>query len=95
MPGVQRLGDPNAGGGIIAGGEATVRVNGRSVAVAGTAVSPHQPCGRPNQGMHCAATTSGGSGTVRAGGKPVIRTGQDVDSCGHIRQGGSPDVRVS
>jgi uncharacterized Zn-binding protein involved in type VI secretion len=95
MPGVQRLGDPNASGGIITGGEATVRVNGRSVAVAGSAVSPHPPCGKRGQGQHCTATTVGGSGTVRAGGKPVIRAGQDVDSCGHVRQGGSPDVRVA
>ena len=94
MPGVQRLGDTNASGGIITGGEATVRINGRSVAVAGSAVSPHPPCGKRNQGQHCNATTVGGSGTVRAGGKPVIRSGQDVDSCGHVRQGGSPDVRV-
>lgn len=95
MPAVQRLGDPNAAGGILTGGEATVRINGRAVGVAGAAVTPHTPCGRPGQGAHCAATTTGGSGTVRAGGKPILRTGQDVDSCGHIRLGGSPDVRVS
>lgn len=95
MPGVQRLGDPNAGGGIITGGEATVRINGRPVAVAGSAVSTHPPCGKRGQGQHCTATAIGGSGTVRVAGKPVIRTGQDVDSCGHLRQGGSPDVRVS
>lgn len=95
MPAVQRLGDPNAAGGIITGGEATVRVNGRAVAVAGLAVGPHPPCGAPGQGLHCAASTTGGSGTVRAGGKPILRTGQDVDSCGHVRQGGSPDVKVS
>ncbi len=95
MPGVQRLGDPNAAGGIIAAGEATVRINGRPVAVAGQVVTAHPPCGQRGQGQHCNATTVGGSGTVRAGGKPIIRTGQDVDSCGHVRQGGSPDVRVS
>jgi uncharacterized Zn-binding protein involved in type VI secretion len=95
MPAVQRLGDPNAAGGIVTGGDPTVRVNGRAIAVPGLAVSAHPPCGAPGQGAHCAASTTGGSGTVRAGGKPILRTGQDVDSCGHIRLGGSPDVRTS
>ena len=43
--------------------------------------------------MHCSATTSGGSGTVTAGGIAIIRTG-DSDTCGHARAGGSGDVMV-
>ena len=95
MPAVQRLGDPNGGGGVLTAGEATVRVNGRPIGIAGSAVSPHTPCGSPGGSLHCNATTTGGTGTVRAGGKPVLRTGRDADSCGHLRQGGSPDVRAS
>jgi uncharacterized Zn-binding protein involved in type VI secretion len=92
---VQRLGDPNSAGGIATGGEPTVRVNQRAVIVVGSPVTPHPPCGRKGGAIHCSAVTTGGSGTVRAGGKPIIRTGQDVDSCGHLRIGGSPDVRIS
>lgn len=94
MSAVQRLGDPNAAGGIITGGAFTVRVNGRAVAVTGIAVSPHPPCGARGQGAHCTASTTGGADTVRAEGKPILRAGQDVDTCGHVRQGGSPDVKV-
>jgi len=95
MSAAQRLGDPNAAGGILTGGDATVRINGRAVGVAGSAVSPHPCCGKKGCGIHCAANATGGSGSVRAGGKPILRTGQDADSCGHIRQGGSPDVKVA
>jgi uncharacterized Zn-binding protein involved in type VI secretion len=95
MPAVQRQGDPNAAGGLATGGEPTVRINQRAVIVAGSPVTPHPPCGRPGGSLHCTALTTGGSSTVRAGGKPIIRTGQDVDSCGHLRTGGSPDVRIT
>jgi uncharacterized Zn-binding protein involved in type VI secretion len=94
MPAVQRKGDPNSSGGIATGGVATVRVNGRPVAVPGISVTPHPCCGQPGCGAHCAATTSGGSGSVRAGGKPVLRTSSDSDTCGHPRSGGSSNVRT-
>ena len=92
---VQRQGDPNSAGGLAIGGEPTVRVNQRAVIVTGSPVTPHPPCGTPGNGIHCAAITTGGSGTVLAGGKPIIRTGKDVDSCGHLRLGGSPNVRIT
>jgi len=94
MPAVQRKGDPNSSGGIATGGVATVRVNGRPVLVPGISVTPH-PC-FPARGcdIHGSATTSGGSGSVRAGGKSVLRTSSDSDTCGHPRSGGSSNVRT-
>jgi len=89
MPAVQRKGDLNSAGGVAQGGFGSVRVNGQPVVVNGTSVSPH-PEGDP----HLVARTSGGSRTVRAGGIPVNFTG-NLDTCGHPRQGGSPNVRIS
>lgn len=94
MPAVQRLGDANDGGGVAGGGISSVRVNGRPIMVDNGSVSAHPPCGRRRTPpIHCAATTSGGSGTVRAGNIPVVYTGS-TDTCGHTRAGGSSDVRV-
>jgi uncharacterized Zn-binding protein involved in type VI secretion len=94
MPAVQRQGDTNSEGGAATAGVASVRVNGKPIVVDGTGVSAHAPW-KPAKAHapHVAASTAGGSGTVRAGGKPVVRTG-NVDTCGHARTGGSPDVRV-
>jgi len=39
------------------------------------------------------AVTTGGNGSVRAGGVPIVTAGC-ADSCGHARSGGSGDVRV-
>ena len=93
MPAVQRQGDTNSAGGAATSGVASVRVNGKPVVVNGTSVSAHAPWGRPHP-PHAGPTTTGGSATVRAGGKPVVRTG-NVDTCGHARVGGSPNVRVA
>jgi len=94
MPAVQRQGDTNSEGGAATSGVASVRVNGSPVVVDGIGVSAHAPW-KPAKAHapHAGASTGGGSGTVRAGGKPVVRTG-DVDTCGHARTGGSPDVRA-
>ena len=92
MPAVQRVGDANGAGGVAQGGVASVRVNGQSIIVNGNPVTAHAPWGRPHP-PHAAATTTGGNGTVRASGIPVITTGCP-DSCGHARAGGSGDVRV-
>ncbi len=94
MPAVQRQGDPNSSGGVNTSGVASVRVNGRPIVVPGISVSPHPCCGQPGCGIHCSAVTSGGSGSVRAGGKPVIRDG-DADTCGHPRVAGSGTVRAA
>lgn len=93
MPAVQREGDSNSAGGAAKAGVASVRVNGSTVCVTGTGVTAHAPWGIPHP-PHAAASTTGGSATVRAGGVPINRTG-DVDTCGHARVGGSPDVRVA
>ena len=95
MPAAQRQGDPNTSGGINTSGVGSVRVNGRPVVVPGIVVTPHPCCGAPGCGIHCAAVTSGGSANVRAGGRPVIRTSVDSDTCGHPRSVGSPNVRVN
>jgi uncharacterized Zn-binding protein involved in type VI secretion len=93
MPGVMRIGDPNVSGGIILTGEFSVRANGRPVATIGAKVSPHPPCGTPAGAMHCKAMTTLNQATVRAGGKPLTSAGS-IDSCGHVRIVGSPDVRI-
>jgi uncharacterized Zn-binding protein involved in type VI secretion len=95
MPAVQRQGDTNSEGGAATSGVASVRVNGIPVVVAGTNVSAHAPWPQRRYNPHPphAAATTTGSGTVRAGGKPVVLTG-NVDTCGHARTGGSPDVRA-
>jgi uncharacterized Zn-binding protein involved in type VI secretion len=94
MPAVQRQGDPNTSGGINTSGVGSVRVNGRLIVVPGIGVTPHPCCGQSGCGIHCSAVTSGGSGTVRAGGRPVIRDG-DSDTCGHSRTAGSASVRAA
>lgn len=92
MPAVQTDGDANGAGGVVSGGVASVRVNGKPVTVNGNPVSAHAPWGRPHP-PHAAATTTSGNGSVRAGGIPIITTGCP-DTCGHARAGGSADVRA-
>ena len=92
MPGVQRMGDANAAGGIIKTGDKSVLINKRPVAVIGLTVTPHPPC--PKGASHCAAKTSVKiARSVRANNKPVIVSG-DNDTCGHMRSRGSRDVNV-
>lgn len=92
MPAVQRVGDTNSAGGAAKGGVDSVRVNGQPIIVNGNSVSAHAPWGKPHP-PHAAAVTTGGNGTVKAGGIPIVTTGC-ADSCGHPRVGGSGDVRV-
>lgn len=95
MPGVQRVGDINSGGGVALGpGHNNVRINGRPAAIPGTPFSPHPPC-NPRAPQHCAGSIAVGpnSSTVRANGRPLVLTGSK-DTCGHTRQGGSPDVKA-
>jgi len=84
MPAIQRVGDANTAGGIAQIGVASVRVNGRNVIVVG-----NRGCA-----IHCSATTTNGSRTVRAGGIPIVYTGS-ADTCGHPRAGGSPNVKIA
>ena len=65
MAGVQREGDMNLLGGISMGGDSSVLVNGRAIAIPGMRVLPHFPCGVPKCPpcqKHCFATTQKGSG---------------------------------
>ena len=94
MPAIQRVGDANGAGGVAQVGVASVQVNGRAVIVEGNSVTPHPCCGRRGCAIHCSATTTNGSGTVRAGGIAIVYTGSS-DTCGHARAGGSPDVRIA
>ena len=96
MPAVQRVGDANGAGGVAQGGVASVRVNGQPIIVNGNSVTAHAPWPQRRNNPHpphAAATTTGGNGTVKAGGIPVITTGC-ADTCGQARAGGSGDVRA-
>ena len=93
MPGVQRVGDLNAGGGVALGpGHNNVLINGRPALKPNTPFTPHIGC-NPKFPIHCAGVVGimGGSPSVRANGTPLVVTG-DKDSCFHGRSGGSPNV---
>ena len=91
---IQRVGDRNTAGGVILNGDDTVLVNGRAVAIRGVSVSPHPCCGRKGcPPTHCNAKTQASNSTVLVNGIPLIFT-DDVDTCGHPRASGSPDVIV-
>jgi uncharacterized Zn-binding protein involved in type VI secretion len=95
VPGpVCRIGDKNSAGGVILTGDPTVLVNGRPVATLGALVSPHPCCGAEGcPPIHCAAKTTSKTPTVLVGGKPICTLG-DLDTCTHVRVGGSFDVIV-
>lgn len=95
MASIQRQGDTNSAGGVALDGMPTVKINGRPVVVPGISVSRHPCCGLKGcPPIHCSAVTNKTlQSTVKAGGKPIIVTG-DMDTCGHPRTGGSGDVRI-
>lgn len=95
MPGaIQRVGDPNSAGGLIVSGDPTVLVNGRPIAIQNVAVTPHPCCGqRGCPPIHCDARTQSNAANILVNGRPVILAG-DIDTCGHPRVAGSPDVRA-
>jgi len=88
----QREKDPNTAGGIATGGAKSVLINGRKAGVPDMSVTPHAPC--PNPGSHCSALTVSTCESVIIEGKPALRTDVDIDTCGHPRAVGSPDVIV-
>jgi len=91
---VQRVGDKNTAGGLILQGDDTVLVNGRAIAVQNAPVSPHPCCGaRGCPPVHCNARTQSNAGEILVNGIPLILS-QDLDTCGHARAGGSPDVML-
>lgn len=95
MPNLSRRTDRNTAGGSITGPCApSVIANGLAVSVPADGVTPHPCCGSSGCGAHCSAKTKGGSPSVYAEGKPVIRIA-DSDTCGHNRKGSfSPDCFV-
>ena len=86
---IVRVGDVNSGGGIVISGEPSVRLNGLDIALDGSPVTPHpHPRGATQHDhAHCVATEQ----NIKVKGKRIIFVG-DVDSCGHTRIQGSPDV---
>ena len=84
MPGAARVNDDSAGGTQLGGGQSTVYVEGALWVVQGDALASHAPC--PTVPSHCAATMTGASATVFAGGLAVCRAG-DSASCGHASTG--------
>ena len=100
MPGVQRVGDPNSGGGIALGpGHNNVLINGRPALIPATPFTPHPPCGlskSPQALLHCfgVVAISGISRSVFANGQPLVLDG-GKDSClTHARKGGSRNVKA-
>ena len=96
MPGVQRVGDPNSGGGIALGpGHNNVLINGRPALIPATPFTPHIGC-NPKKPIHCVGVVaiSGTSRSVFANGQPLVLNGSQ-DSCfSHKRAGGSSNVRA-
>lgn len=85
---IQRLSDPNNGGGVIYGTKQfSVLSGGLPVATVGDLVSPHD-----SKPVHI-DQTGPGSGRVFVSGLGVNRTG-DFDTCFHSRMGGNGNVLV-
>ena len=82
-----RLGDANNMGGKIIAGVDSVLVNNKPICVDGKPISSHYPYVPP----HGSPVTSGGLGSVIAGGIPINIIG-NPDTCGHSRVEGSGDV---
>lgn len=88
MPPVVRVGDRNSAGGQALVGIPNVIVNGLPISVNGNPVSGH------GRGIHRSSTTAIGSTNVFASGIKIQYVGGCVDTCGHARSSGSPDVYV-
>lgn len=90
---IVRQGDANVAGGVITDPkQGSVYANGRLVACDGSQGSSDAECEDGN--VHCAfhwIATPAGSRTVFAEGRRVLAEG-DVDTCGHPRAVGSPNV---
>jgi uncharacterized Zn-binding protein involved in type VI secretion len=87
---VQRVTDPNDGGGIVTSSlQDFVTDQGLPIAVDGSPVSGHPPFVPPHSGP----VTDNGAAFVTINGIAVNRTG-DADTCGHARAGGSPIIEI-
>lgn len=93
---IVRVHDKNSAGGQVIQGHENITVNGRLLAKQGSPVTPHPCCGSPGCGIHCAATAAyPGHERITANGIRILLKFKDVDTCGHVRAEGSPDVVVS
>jgi uncharacterized Zn-binding protein involved in type VI secretion len=78
MPGkgVQRVGDPNSGGGIAVGpGHTNVLINGRPAAIPATPFTPHVGCS-PTSPQHCAGLIGVIPGGVAGAATKAATTGK-------------------
>jgi len=89
MAQLSRVGDANLFGGMIIKGASTVIANGKKVGLHPSLITPHFPFKK----LHLLAFTTGGSPTVFAEGKPVLKVGSSA-TCGHSIVIGSPNVFV-
>jgi hypothetical protein len=89
MAKLSRVGDTNLFGGMITRGASTVMCNGKKVGLHVSLITPHFPWKK----LHAISVTTGGSPTVFAEGKPVLRVGSGT-TCGHSIILGSPNVFV-
>lgn len=95
---IHRLGDCNTAGGCLTSiPQGSVFANDLLVAVDGSIGTSHPPC--PIPPIHCAGNWVTDENTtvppnVFAEGIPVNFEG-NVDTCGHARAAGSPDVFVN
>lgn len=93
--GVQRVGDPNSGGGIAKGpGHKNVHINNRPALKPNTQYTSHSGCS-PTSPLHCSGVVaiSGNATKVRANGQPLVLTGAK-DQCSHTRAIGSNNVKA-
>jgi uncharacterized Zn-binding protein involved in type VI secretion len=89
MAKLSRVGDTNLFGGRIIKGAATVIANGKQVGLHPSLITTHFPFKK----LHLLAFTIGGSPTVFAEGKPILKVGSGA-ICGHSIVIGSPNVFV-
>lgn len=95
MPKCHRFLDLNSGGGAITTiPQGSVFANSKLISVDGSFGTSHPPC--PFVPIHCmgAWITILGSPNVFINNISVTRE-NDVDTCGHVRVAGSPDVFVN
>ena len=90
MPAITKIGVSDILGGTLANGQVSnVKVNGVDINVKGD--GPHAGHGLA---LHAAPmSTADSSSTVKAGGKFVIRNGDNAN-CGHPHQNGSANVNA-
>jgi uncharacterized Zn-binding protein involved in type VI secretion len=85
---VVRRGDRNSAGGALLAGHGNAKCNGIPIGLFAGSVSAHPPCPRPP--IHCGSLAAfPGSRVVTVNGLPILRVGQDKDTCGHPRATGS------